>query len=238
MWGPDEHIHRNYAGEEIGSLEEFERVYSWDRRLEERVREVEQEEVREVATRKSSGDGGGVKDEVRRGSRGISRGEGGRAEGSEEERKAEEERDQQAWKKSKLQLPDTDLLHAIHSYASDYYGAMGLGDPTSWPWDEGGRHDFLSMEASALLAFGMLLEEEGREVLGAEGDMVLVEPQGWEIGIREDVRTRWLVGGKVERPLIPPLESSDEGDGEDGVGIVVEEPRKGRRRKRSRTEDR
>ena len=72
-------------------------------------------------------------------------------------------------------LPDSDLLKAIHSYAADFFKAMG----------DKGRVNFLSMDETALLAVGMLLEETADEVLGETGDMVFVEgevvkaPERW-----------------------------------------------------------
>lgn len=69
-------------------------------------------------------------------------------------------------------LPESDLLKAVHGYASDFYGALGrkvrarLGER-----DVDGR----SMDETALLAFGILLEEAGREVLGRRGDLVFTE---------------------------------------------------------------
>ena len=63
-------------------------------------------------------------------------------------------------------LPDTDLLKAIHVYASDYYGrALGTQGDVS----------FESMDETALLAVGILLEEAAKHVLGETGDLALVE---------------------------------------------------------------
>ena len=232
LWGPDQRIYKKFTGDDIGTAEEFEAAYGWDEKLPDWERE--QWEAKQVRARRSGGERGQ--------SRGVSEGVGD--EGKEEERRTEENAEEQERKRKRemLRLPDGDLLRAIHGYASDYYGAMpsrsqGEGQLP----DEGGRYSFLSMEASALLAFGILLEEAGKEILGAEGDMVLVEPRGWERGLREDARTRWLLGGRVEPPVIPSLESSDEDEGEEEMGMELEEPttgRKRRKRSRSRTEDR
>ena len=63
-------------------------------------------------------------------------------------------------------LPDTDLLKAVHVYASDYYGrALGTQGDVS----------FKSMDETALLAVGILLEEAATHVLGETGDLALVE---------------------------------------------------------------
>lgn len=68
-------------------------------------------------------------------------------------------------------LPESDLLKAIHGYSSRFYGAM----------DRDRRHpdvrnlDGSSMDETALLAFGILLEEAGKDNLGRRGDLVFTE---------------------------------------------------------------
>ncbi|KXS95134.1 hypothetical protein AC578_2882 [Pseudocercospora eumusae] len=57
-------------------------------------------------------------------------------------------------------LPDSDLLKAIHSYASDFYGSGKLGNP---------RKDFKSLDETALIAMGVLIEELVAETLGETG---------------------------------------------------------------------
>ena len=66
-------------------------------------------------------------------------------------------------------LPDSDLLKAVHAYSSRFYGAQRKiqGDY--------GDTDERSMDETALLAFGILLEEAGREALGRRGDLVFTE---------------------------------------------------------------
>lgn len=63
-------------------------------------------------------------------------------------------------------LPDSDLLKAIHAYASDFYGSGKLGSC---------RDDFCSLDETALLALGILLEETAAESLGSTGDLAFVE---------------------------------------------------------------
>jgi hypothetical protein len=93
-------------------------------------------------------------------------------------------------------LPDSDLLKAIHAYASHYYGALaaGRGDTGGRRYSDAsssagellgpgrGRLDLdlneRSMDETALLAFGILLEEAGRETLGRRGHLVFTEPAG------------------------------------------------------------
>lgn len=66
----------------------------------------------------------------------------------------------------KQQLPDADLLKAVHAYASDFYGKL-LG--------EDARVSFGSLDETALMALGFLLEEEMERILGDTGDLVFVE---------------------------------------------------------------
>lgn len=61
-------------------------------------------------------------------------------------------------------LPDSDLLKAIHAHASDFYGAM-----------LDGKGSFESMDETALIALGILLEEATAEGLGETGDLAFVE---------------------------------------------------------------
>lgn len=63
-------------------------------------------------------------------------------------------------------LPDSDLLKAIHAYASDFY---------STPWLKNAATDFKSMDETALLAMGILLEEAAAARLGKTGDLAFVE---------------------------------------------------------------
>lgn len=63
-------------------------------------------------------------------------------------------------------LPDSDLLKAFHCYASDFYSRSVIEEDST---------DWHSMDETALLAFGILLEETGREILGDTGDLVFTE---------------------------------------------------------------
>ena len=59
-------------------------------------------------------------------------------------------------------LPDSDLLKTIHAYSSDFYAAVGARV------DRGGI-EFWSLDETALLALGILLEEVASEALGKTG---------------------------------------------------------------------
>ncbi|KAH8428421.1 uncharacterized protein LDX57_006119 [Aspergillus melleus] len=63
-------------------------------------------------------------------------------------------------------LPSSELLEAIHAYTADFYDRATL---------DRGQDDYQSMDETALIAMGILMEEMARESLGETGDMVLVE---------------------------------------------------------------
>lgn len=63
-------------------------------------------------------------------------------------------------------LPSSDLLVAIHAYAADFYRHATRNR---------GRLDHESMNETALIAMGILMEEMAKESLGETGDLVLVE---------------------------------------------------------------
>lgn len=71
-------------------------------------------------------------------------------------------------------LPDSDMLKAMHGYASHFYEALDQRlDSTGR--GSAKRVDEKSMDETALLAFGILLEEAARDSLGKHGDLVFTE---------------------------------------------------------------
>ncbi|CAJ2502422.1 Uu.00g098160.m01.CDS01 [Anthostomella pinea] len=70
-------------------------------------------------------------------------------------------------------LPDSEILKAVHSYASRFYSELAAG--STGKKFRGRNIDERSMDETALLALGVLLEEAGREVLGKRGDLVFTE---------------------------------------------------------------
>ncbi len=74
-------------------------------------------------------------------------------------------------------LPESDLLKAIHAYASDFYGRAVKG---------GGKVDFESLDETALFAVGVLTEEMAGDVLGETGDMAFVEGEYDEVEEAEE----------------------------------------------------
>ncbi|KAK4230271.1 hypothetical protein QBC38DRAFT_50342 [Podospora fimiseda] len=69
-----------------------------------------------------------------------------------------------------VRLPESELLVCLHSYVSKFYDLVGAGKGT-----DKRLVDERSMDETALLAIGILLEEAGREVLGKRGGEVFVE---------------------------------------------------------------
>ncbi|KAL1976621.1 hypothetical protein VTN31DRAFT_2903 [Thermomyces dupontii] len=61
----------------------------------------------------------------------------------------------------------SDLLRAIHAFTADYYDQAFDEEDTS--------RDFRSMDETALIAMGILVEEMAKEALGETGDLILVE---------------------------------------------------------------
>ncbi|RMZ90866.1 hypothetical protein DV736_g1908, partial [Chaetothyriales sp. CBS 134916] len=100
-------------------------------------------------------------------------------------------------------LPESDLLKSIHTYAADFY-ARSTSDK--------GRHDFKSLDETALIAVGVLIEEAAREMLGENGDMALVEPSGLDDGAHESMRTKHQIKGRVYARLSPHYAREDSED--------------------------
>ncbi|KAL8647648.1 MAG: hypothetical protein Q9210_005432 [Variospora velana] len=69
----------------------------------------------------------------------------------------------------KQPLPDSDLLKAVHAYVSDFYGAV------SGKREEEGMVSLGSMDETALIAVGVLLEEAVGRLVEGTGDLVFVE---------------------------------------------------------------
>lgn len=171
-----------------------------------------------------------------------------------------------------MMLPSSELLEAVHAYTSDFYGALGRSASSSRRKERAGkkksrrddddesagsRWDFGSMDETALLAFGILLEESVREALGEEGDMVFVEGEAQDLDEYEDAAGRSrsrsrsksrgvLVGGLVdaqspaEEGSVPVPVQRKQGKGKKRVRIVegsgTDEEAEGRmdRRKKKR----
>ena len=69
-------------------------------------------------------------------------------------------------RESQSDLPDSDLLKALHCYASDFY---------SRATPDAGSRDWRSLDGTALIALGILIEEACKDTLGRTGDLVFTE---------------------------------------------------------------
>lgn len=99
-------------------------------------------------------------------------------------------------------VPDSEMLKAVHAYASDFYFSTS-GKAKS-------KVDTRSLDETALIAVGILLEEAVREALGENGDMAFVEPEGLEHGLGESKMTKHQIKGRVKSTTaISPLPDED-----------------------------
>ncbi|OAA62420.1 hypothetical protein SPI_03960 [Niveomyces insectorum RCEF 264] len=123
-------------------------------------------------------------------------------------------------------LPDSDLLVAVHQYASAFYEA---GRFTERPGErrrrrrkrrrqDGGKPashttkthpgrllDERSLDETALLALGILLEEAGRAALGRDGDLVFTE------GAEEEGTASWETSSDEDDEAVAAAAAGDEG---------------------------
>ncbi|KAL5359027.1 hypothetical protein BJX96DRAFT_173983 [Aspergillus floccosus] len=116
-------------------------------------------------------------------------------------------------------LPSSDLLETIHAYSADFYDSA--------TWDRG-HDDYRSMDETALIAMGILLEEMARESLGETGDLVLVE--GEEIRAEES-QPAFRNGRRVGRKRANTGRSSILASSGDDLDSVVKKKKKKRPKK-------
>ncbi|KAK0638905.1 hypothetical protein B0T16DRAFT_394731 [Cercophora newfieldiana] len=93
-------------------------------------------------------------------------------------------------------LPASDLTKSVHTYASMFYEEMAVRQGRRITTERNRTIDERSMNETALLAFGILLEEAGREVLGKNGDLVFLEGEEEEGGSEGTERGEAEVEGK------------------------------------------
>lgn len=89
-------------------------------------------------------------------------------------------------------LPDSDLLKAIHEYAAHFYRRA---------FTDQGKLDFESLDETALLAMGILLEEAAVEALGQTGDLALVEDPRLQDDLSQAPATFWHDGRQHRKVL-------------------------------------
>lgn len=116
------------------------------------------------------------------------------------------------------ELPDSELLKDVHIYVADYYERVCGNDEMI---------DFRSLDETALLAMGILLEEACREALGRDGDMVFSEPAHRDRQMPRDQLSRHQVIGTVVPPRVSEYQSLSDED----VGQTEMQPRKRQRRR-------
>ncbi|KAG0645033.1 hypothetical protein D0Z07_9297 [Hyphodiscus hymeniophilus] len=89
------------------------------------------------------------------------------------------------------ELPESDLLKALHCYASDFYSRATA---------DSGLGDYRSMDETALIALGILMEEAGRDTLGATGDLVFTEAETFQDFNNSELGETSSNSSKVRRP--------------------------------------
>jgi hypothetical protein len=114
-------------------------------------------------------------------------------------------------------LPESELLKAIHAYASDFY---------STATEDRGKCDFRSLGETALIALGVLLEEAAAQVLGETGDMVLVEPEGYDNFTPESRTTQMQISGRVPQIKTPPYVSEESSEESEDNGMRARKRRR------------
>lgn len=121
-------------------------------------------------------------------------------------------------------LPESDLLKAIHTYASDFYG-RSTGNK--------GVTDFESLDETALLALGILLEEMAGHVLGDTGDLAFVE--GEEIEGQEDVEGPEKGQGSQDENKQTRNEGEETSSNDDSeTSVAADDDERGRKRRKIR----
>lgn len=79
-------------------------------------------------------------------------------------------------------LPESDMLKALHAYVSDFYSHAS---------PDGGSTDWRSLDETALIALGILMEEVSR--LGKTSDLALTEGETVELPVQlDDFHSRTL----------------------------------------------
>lgn len=116
-------------------------------------------------------------------------------------------------------LPESDLLKAVHGYSSRFYEHLHRGNKHRMTRRRRGNVDARSMDETALLAVGILLEESGKHVLGKRGDTVFTE------GFEEDNGARSAAASSAP-DAVGPFEGAQ----------VKKQDRKSKRRKMMKSE--
>lgn len=102
-------------------------------------------------------------------------------------------------------MPDSDLLKGIHAYASDFYGRATTN---------GGILDFESLDETALLSLGILLEEMAEHVLGDTGDLAFVEGEEVDDAAHGPVKGPRTMNTESSKSASTPTTSAERSDSE------------------------
>ncbi|KAA8648883.1 hypothetical protein EYZ11_006421 [Aspergillus tanneri] len=115
-------------------------------------------------------------------------------------------------------LPSSELLEAIHAYSAEFYDNATI---------DRGQIDYKSMDETALIAMGIMIEEMARESLGETGDLVLVE--GEEVPSDDNGDQLAPKIGRVGRKRANTQGSMLASSGDDLDSVVKRKPSKKRR---------
>lgn len=121
-------------------------------------------------------------------------------------------------------LPEADLLQDVHTYASRFYR---VATPNA------GCFDCKSLDETALLALGILLEEASKECLGETGDLVFTEAESTDRARISDARAEKQIIGRVMPKTVHEYKSDNVDDEEEEVVA----PKRKRRRFRHRSQE-
>jgi hypothetical protein len=87
-----------------------------------------------------------------------------------------------------IDLPDSDLLKALHDYASDFY---------SQNTPDAGTGDWKSLDETALIALGVLIEEVS--CLSETGDMVFAEGEQMAFSASSPKKSQETLRGRASK---------------------------------------
>lgn len=118
-------------------------------------------------------------------------------------------------------LPHSDLLKNVHSYTSHFY-RMATSN--------GGVSDWKSLDETALLALGILLEEASMQCLGEDGDLVFTEAESADNSGTSNGRAEKQIIGRVVPKNVHEYENDSAYDEEEEVAAPIRKRRRFRRR--------
>lgn len=97
-----------------------------------------------------------------------------------------------------VELPDSDLLKAIHTYTADFYDRQ---------FPESGSLSHYAMDETALLAVGILLDEMACQALGKTGDLALLEGEASQSDLDDKGRINGFTYDHLPSVKNPPSSS-------------------------------